>query len=376
MNEFEADDDGLEWETDMYEAGEFQNGKLAQSKLTFYFHPQLYPIFVLCSDQGDEFDGFEEEDRQEQLDMDLFSNVQYCMWPTLEDTLYNFLIPLLFANLALKVILLVNQAIRGRSVKLREHLLIVTGSVAILLFYFREQVWEATLGITLVAIAFIVCFVLHSRCNHLWWMFVGLLIAFNELHIFWMSKIHLRFRPLLMLVFMKQLTIRQELLKITAVGRLLDFESFAACFAYLFHPQCLPLGGWNPICQSDAATATSSLQTETDQISEKHNRKRPKVKAEATNEVNVQTTCDFVNIFLFPIVKGCCFLVGSNCIVHVLMLFIEAHVLPLLFHLIGSTLFAIVKGFLNAYFVALQFRFSHYFICFIMQSLHAIWGSK
>lgn len=264
--------------------------------------------------------------------------------------------------------LLLNQAIDGRGVKFREHFLVVVGSVMILMYYFREQLLQASTGMFLVAITFIVCFLAHRRFNHLWWICAAALIGINESYIALHPSAQLRFRPLLMLVFMKQLTIRNKLLKLCKNHPShLDFKLFMITFAYLFHPQCVPLGGWNPISTSETNLFDTNGTKKQNTTNEN---------GKESDKVNVQTIFDFFYTYLSPIVKGCLFLIGSNCIVHVIMLLIEAKILPSLYQICGPYLFAIIKGFLNAYFVALQFRFSHYFICFTMQTLHAIWDYK
>lgn len=318
----------------------------------------------------DLFDGFEDDDEiEEELDMNLYSNVQHCMWPTLEDTFYNFLLPVLLVNLTLKCLLLINRAFDQRFSHLFEQMLLITGGLFTICYYFREYSEWLSITITLILVGYLIAYLMQRRISHLLWIHSSLLIVINELAVFYVNSGFTRFRPLAMMLFMKSVSLRQRFLSDTKAQLPLSFNRCMQHLGYLLHPQCLPLGGWNPIPLDEKDSDTKKCES----------KKSNALNRNQLNELITEQTFTIdqtLSIFLIPIIKGIIFLVGSNCIIHVAMRMLEAHILPFLYYSTTPTLFAVIKGFLNAYCVALQFRCSHYFISFTMQVLHAMWDYK
>ena len=268
-------------------------------------------------------------------------NFRNCILPSLTDTFHNFLYTILIVNISLKVILIVNDALSLRIRKEIECSIKILGGLYLIYDFFRDTILIGNYLVLAILFGTLLTFLTdkyHSRSTaKCVWIFCLFVLFSNELLIL---NGHLRFRRLraiVMLLFMKFISLFNFLQR--------DKEkkiSFLDCLTYILHPQCLPLGGWNPIYLPNH---------------------------------HFNLISNFWN-YLKPFLLSLFFLLCSNCLISYLMSLIENLLLPFIFFNAPSSFYFAFKGLLNAYFVALQFRCSHYFISYTMQYIHYLWDFK
>lgn len=272
-------------------------------------------------------------------ELDLEENYMNCILPTLTDTFQNFLYTILIVNISLKVILIVNDSL---NLKWKSHfdcLIKLSGGLYLIYDFFRDAIYIGHLLIIGILIGTLLTFqtARHRYSSNYVWSFCLFILLSNECLILLSDKRFRRLRAIVMLLFMKFISLINHLEELESKEKR---TSFLDCLTYVLHPQSLPLGGWNSV----SSTGTKQITI-------------------------IQ---NFLNYFQ-PIVLSLLFLLCSNCIISYLMSLIETSILPFIYFNSPSTFYFAFKGLLNAYFVALQFRCSHYFISYTMQYVHYLW---
>ena len=259
----------------------------------------------------------------------LNSMLVHCLLPSLLSVAVEFLVPLLMANVLLRLLL------AFVSDGLVAHLATVAIGMASVAWQLREESFLAFL----VASFALTSSVVASRCRRMpvIWLLCLLVLLSNEAVVFLASPSlhHSRIRTHLMLITMKQVSWVQ--LKSEESDSPMD-TSFWSCLAYVCHPMSCVLGSWHP---------ASSV------------RKRGR----------------YIKAFVFLNYALIC-LVASNCLVQFLATqFME----PVVFHLfdfLPEEAVDMLHKLCISYFLALQFRTSHYFICCLTEACFAFWGSE
>ena len=246
-------------------------------------------------------------------------------------------------NLILKVVLIANDALNLRWKRQVDGLAKITGGLYLIYDFFRDATYIGNLLVLGILVGTLLVYLTGRRrwsAGHTWLLCLAML-ATNE-YLVWTG--HTRFRRLraiLMLLFMKFISLTTYLDRESKEQK----AGFLDCLTYVLHPQCLPLGGWNPVNFSPLHSGQFTIVR------------------------------NFLAYFQ-PFVLSLLFLLASNCAVSYLMSLIEYSLLPFIYFNMPPLVYSASKGLLNAYFVALQFRCSHYFISYTMQYTHYLWDYK
>ena len=259
------------------------------------------------------------------------------------DTFQNFLYTILLVNLTLKVILIVNDALNPRYRRQVDGLVKIAGGLYLIYDFFRDATYIGHFLVAGILAGTLLTFLTgrYRLSTGYGWLLCLAMLLVNE-YLVWTG--HTRFRRLraiIMLLFMKFISLASYL---TLESKEMKTD-LLDCLTYVLHPQCLPLGGWNPV------------------------NFRP------VNSSQFTIVRNFLN-YVQPFVLSLFFLLASNCAVSYLMSLIEYALLPFIYFHSPPIVYSAVKGLLNAYFVALQFRCSHYFISYTMQYTHYLWDYK
>lgn len=271
---------------------------------------------------------------------DLEENYLNCIQPTLTDTFQNFLYTILLVNISLKVILIVNDALDLKWKNQIESLIKALGGLYLIYDFFRDATYIGNLLSLAVFVGTFLTYLTgrHRLSSNYVWLFTLFLLLNNELLILFSDRRFRRLRAIMMLLLMKFISLINHIEQLESKEK---STSFLDCLSYILHPQSLPLGGWNPVIRLGVVKQSNIIQ-------------------------------NFLNYFR-PFALSLFFLLSSNCIISYLMSLIEHSVLPLIYFNSPTTFYFAFKGLLNAYFVALQFRCSHYFISYTMQYIHYLW---
>lgn len=313
--------------------------------------------------------------------MDNFDITSTCIRPTLEDALYHFLIPILFANIAARVLVFLVDLLFGRLLQqlqspssttaihrfvvflllnLQKFIIIACG-IGLLRYHFRHDSLPFQLFIfaSLAASSIVIPSLLHllppsSISVSLLWALSLLLITLNESAIFLLHQdTFVKLRPNLMLIVMKSISYFYEShnppSSKAAKSLLLDFSrSYIEFLSYLLHPSSLILGVWHP-----------------------HQTWKSRPDSTWIRLPNGLLRC------LLSSALCLLFLLVSSCFIdyYIVGLAFE-HLFDLLESLIPWSVVSPLQVLLLAYSTAVQFHFSHYFICFAAQSMFDLWDIR
>lgn len=274
--------------------------------------------------------------------MNLEENYLNCIQPTLLDSFHNFLYTIIIVNFSLKAILIVNDAFNSKWKSQFDCLIKLLGGIYLIYDFFKDTAHIGNLIVFGILMGTLLIYLSNKfKISSVFiWTFCLLMIAGNELTIFLIDKRFRRLRAIVMLLFMKFISLINQLEQLESKDKKI---SFLECLTYILHPQSLPLGGWNSFYPNSSKQIT--------------------------------IVRNFMKYFQ-PFVLSLFFLLSSNCLISYLMSLIENSILPIIYFNTPSTFYFAIKGLLNAYFVALQFRCSHYFISYTMQYIHYLWDHE
>lgn len=245
-------------------------------------------------------------------------------------------------NISLKVVLIVSDAANLRWKREFDCLVKIGGGLYLIYDFFRDVTYIGHCLVLAILIGNLAVFFAGGRHRlSTAWLLCAVMLLCNE-YLIWTGRTRFqRLRAILMLLFMKFISLAGYLDRESKEGK----AGFLHCLTYVLHPQCLPLGGWNPVNFNPVNTNQFTI---------------------------VQ---NFLKYFK-PFALSLLFLLASNCAVSYLMSLIEHLLLPFIYFNSPPVVYSAAKGLLNAYFVALQFRCSHYFISYTMQYTHYLWDYK
>lgn len=261
-----------------------------------------------------------------------YNLITHCIQPTLTDAFRNFLIPILVSNISLKLLSLIVKPILLLN-------LFTIGTGTLLIFYHLYS--QLYLFYTFICYCLICSFaeVLTGNSKKSTWICSLIIVTTNEAIVF-LDPNFVKLRAHLMLVVMKIVSFN-DFVKAQETTNLL--KKFLAILAYALHPSTLLLGVWHP---------------------------------EFDRSANKLTIYHLLNT-IKCLVSGLLFLLISTCFVY--YYFVNGFLSYLIFFL-GQWLPLEICDFIeksfHVYFTALQFRTSHYFICYMSEAMIAFWNQK
>lgn len=274
--------------------------------------------------------------------------IDSCIRPTLYDAVIQFMIPILIANLTLWLICLLNRLIFRSNWKQLEFFCSIICGYCLLLYHFRNDhlFMLSFVTVSLLLVNLLISFLLQQTKYHiiLVWLYSFLMITLNETIIFCYDQKFEKLRPNLMLIAMKSISYYHEVKIETKDKESCSFwKQNLKLMAYQCHPCSLILGVWHP-----------------------HN-----------HHLSYRNLLYNIGFLLTSSILSITFLLCSTCL-------IEQYLENILFESVFSWLYwfvpeTIVKPFellLLAYSTAIQFHFSHYFICFAAQSIFNLWDIR
>lgn len=267
-----------------------------------------------------------------------------CAIPTSFDAIRELYAPLIVANLVLKLILKFSVS-PTRSGNIPTTII----GVLLLLLHFRNNLELFLLLMAATAMGIII-FVSNRSLNHLnryIWIYCGALIILNEVASYRYHLNFMRLRQHLMLLLMKLVSIcpvgsdkKHDDPPVESDDGIRRKKIYLETTAYVFHPGSVLLGSWHPVF--------------------------PKTHQNYTIR-NLKIVSSLAFSFVFQLL--------SNCLIQwVVVEYIERLIAFNLYYVLPETLAVAIHKVLIAYFVALQFRTSHYFICFLTQSSFLFWN--
>ncbi|XP_027196724.2 protein-serine O-palmitoleoyltransferase por [Dermatophagoides pteronyssinus] len=286
----------------------------------------------------------------------------HCLRPTLQDVWWQFLWPILTVNfLAFILITFVNHLQRIKRFTINEFILIISGYSLLINHYYFEN-FNQLLFLTVVIIMssiFISILITYDIHDYYGLKFVWsthlIVIALNEFIIFFItdSSDWIKLRPNLMLILMKSISYFHEKQFYSKKKKdLKNNDDFPAILleysAYILHPCTIILGIWHPFND-------------------------PK-KLFATNQNLKQT---FINSFC-SLLLSLLFLLCSTCLIdyffeHIVFEYLDALIRTLVENPQTSYVWLFFIRILRSYSIAIQFHYSHYFICYLGQSMFDLW---
>lgn len=252
--------------------------------------------------------------------------VAFCVIPSALGVAIEFLLPLIVANLTLRILL---NFIRSPHVSCLTTILIGGASV----------VWQLRgnpsllliLGIHSV-IASVLATNISTHKSRIWILCLTVLVV-NELSSFRYQE-QTRIRTHLMLFTMKLVSWSDQ-----CEEKKMDRRGFLSCLSYVLHPASVVLGSWHPMIANGRLGSGRYFKS------------------------------------LVYLSYAILFLLSSNCFIQFLVTeFVEPHISFNLYELIPEAAATALHQLLISYFVALQFRTSHYFICFLTEASFCFWG--
>ena len=266
--------------------------------------------------------------------------VTACIIPALIDTTRELILPIFVSSLVLQCILTLLQWRNTIRHEYGKFISLIVG-VALLAFHFRLQFELFVLSL----IAYGFASIMYIKFRFSPWYICGLIILINE--IFSFHKLNfMRIRMHLMLLLMKMVSFEDEVSvkkqkkpdqpKNSNINLLLDL------LCNLFHPSSILLNSWHP-----RKTILVNLSGH-----------------------SLRSLLSMIKSLAISLI----FLLLSSCFIHV---FIEDYVNGFLgiaiYSLIPSTAANILHKLLWAHCIALQFRCSHYFICYLTEASFKLW---
>ncbi|XP_074601381.1 protein-serine O-palmitoleoyltransferase por [Brevipalpus obovatus] len=179
--------------------------------------------------------------------------------------------------------------------------------------------------------------------NQILWVYCLACISLNEMTIKFLNSDHIRLRVFFMSSTMKLLALHAWIQKTRDHEKSFHDSIIPRMISFLFHPSGLPFCGYSP----------------------------PRLDKSPEDWAKSQ----FLLKSLFAFCKSILYLGLSDCV----LIFLNDYLLDSI-HLILIQYFPLelchfLDTCLNCYFIALQFRCSHYFVCFLIQSSHQFWGN-
>lgn len=255
------------------------------------------------------------------MGQDVGSLFTYCVVPSFLTVAFEFLLPLIAANIVLRILL---SFVRNRT--LAQLATISVGLVSVT-WQLREH---PSLPLILTAHSF-ASSLLTTRVTgkqFVWIMCLSALLL-NEATVY-IHPHHTRIRTHLMLLTMKFVSWSPD-------GQ--SESGFLSCLAYALHPASLVLGSWHPVIPGTP------------------------LRGRYVKSVSCLTYAMLT-------------LLASNCFIQFLVTeFIEPLISFNLYNFLPENGAVALHKLLISYFVALQFRSSHYFICFVTEASFSFWGS-
>lgn len=261
-----------------------------------------------------------------------------CIKPTLQESILNFLGPIIIANVTLK---LLNHFIKSWLFKQITTTFI---GISLILYHFYDN-YNLFVIHTIYTIGFSLATQLCHRKIVIWMICISSILV-NELAVLFIPSL-VRLRPHIMIMVMKTISFYDNY-KFKTKHEDDDDEhennDFFAAISYLLHPLSTLLGVWHPF------------------------------KPDALNQ-NKQFVVISKSIYYLAISLFCILL--SNCI-------IQSYIEDYLLNILRNYLYWFVPkstiDFLDicfyVYLTALQFRVSHYFVCLSTQSMLTFWEFK
>lgn len=265
--------------------------------------------------------------------------IENCLKPTLYDGFNNLIGPILISNLSLKFLLfLIKKASPSKHDKTVAISTVACG-MALLFYFLRDHLMLGYMFVLFsVSGSFLSIFTIQKKTNTLIWAYCFSVLIINEvLLIYYPDGDSIKLRPLLMGSVMKLVSVINFF---DIKDHIQDFRSlFLSVLSFILHPSSLLLGTWHPPFQSSLSF--------------------PLLKT-------------FSALF-FSLTS----LVLSTCVLQFYFIDHVYHWLPnSIRNWLPDGIAIILDKLLDSYFVAVQFRTSHYFICYLTQTTFSLWNHK
>lgn len=180
--------------------------------------------------------------------------------------------------------------------------------------------------------------------NRFLWIYCLACISLNEMTIKFRNSDHIRLRVFFMSSTMKLLALHAWIKKARDHEKSLDNNIIPRMISYLFHPSGLPFCGYSS----------------------------PQLRRSPEDWAKSHSLLKSFSAFC----KSIMFLGLSDCVLILLNDYLLDGIHSILVQYLPLEFCNFLDTCLNCYFIALQFRCSHYFVCFLIQSSHQFWGNE
>ncbi|KAH9528481.1 hypothetical protein DERF_002427 [Dermatophagoides farinae] len=304
----------------------------------------------------------------------------HCIEPTLRDVWWQFLLPILATNFIAIILFTLLIIVVMRSTRMKQFQFIISESILIisgyslLLHHYSSNNFDQLLFLTSVIIissiivSVLLAFDIHNGLHFIWPLHL-LFIGLNEILIFFYdSSDWIKLRPNLMLLLMKSISYFHEIRISMEKKDIKNSGSFIRNFkfiilqysAYVLHPCAIILGIWHP--HNDHSKLFITNHNNNDET--------------RTKNFKQNIIQSFGSLFFSLL-----FLICSTCLIdyffgHILFEYLDSFIR--IFFADDpqqtSTFWFFIMKILRSYSIAIQFHYSHYFICFLGQSMFHLWG--
>ncbi|KAI1289222.1 Protein-serine O-palmitoleoyltransferase porcupine [Halotydeus destructor] len=279
---------------------------------------------------GDEYEMLNDLEYSDDNEMvyDVRTIYENCIIPSLTDGLIGLVLPLIVANSVLRIFVALTTSRSARRVAE------IAAGVSLVFYHFRE---DTNLALTLIVMATIGSTLAMSSKRFCIWIYCAAIIAINELLISCEYTQFARLRSQVMLLFMKLIS-SDEIFNLSKKSEeVLKPNTFMELSAYIFHPSSVILGAWHHPFRSY--------------------RNLPSIKC------------------LFSLIQFAIFLTFATCLLDVgASVLMNDYLIPVASTYLPVACVSLIIHLSTAYFVALQFRLSHYAMCFLNQSALEFWN--
>lgn len=266
--------------------------------------------------------------------------VTACILPSLTDTLGGLIVPVFASTLVLQLISTIS-ILRKISTGTSGKILTAVTGITILWYHFREN----SQLFSLTVMAYFSASVAFIKLKVSPWYYCGLIIFFNELYTLQEQR-GTRIRMHLMILLMKIVSYEDACLKESSSKRVpsktintrSDHHNLLDLLTYLFNPSSILLNSWHVYEKFQSKPLTSH---------------------------SIKSLLHIV----CSLIKSLTFLIISMCLIPVVIEdYVDRIIATALFSSLPSSVAIALYKLLIAYLMALQFRCSHYFICYLTEA--------
>lgn len=262
-------------------------------------------------------------------------SITECIIGNIQGAFNNIILAILIVNLCTKILISLPLFKRDPIADI----IMIIGGLSLILFHFRDNLWITVNYFLFFAIGFIIS--TKTSTSRPLWVYIVLSIGLNEILVHYDSVDFIRLRIYFMCTSMKFIALQSSLAAYHQKGTKINSLRI---MCYIFHPSSLPFCSYFPPNLSRSAYEWSKF-----------------------NLIGKSIRTLFISLI---------FLAFSNCISIYLNGYLEEFLYSNAANLFPLEAIQFMEKYSSNYFTALQFRTSHYFVCYLIQSSHQLWANE